>query len=183
VSPDHDAGDEAGRQGPPSERPDLDGYGIATSAEGLMPWSWADAQLRDAHNYWICTTRPDGRPHAMPVWGAWTGEVVLFGTGPTSVKSRNLAGSPHVTVHLESGDEVVILEGVAERLDMASDEGRGAMAELGAAFETKYAWRPDPDDPNDPEMALFRVAPTRVYGWREKDFVSSATRWRFTPST
>jgi PPOX class probable F420-dependent enzyme len=162
---------------PVAERPTLDGYGIATTAEGLMPWSWADTQLREARNYWICSTRPDGRPHAMPVWGTWTGTAVLFGTGPSSVKARNLAGSPPVTVHLESGDDVVIVEGVAERMALDSDEGRRAFEALGDAFEVKYSWRPSPDDE---EMALFRVVPARAYGWREKDFVTSATRWKFS---
>jgi len=38
-----------------------------------------------------------------------------FGGGPQTVWARNLARSPQIVVHLESGDEVVILEGTAER--------------------------------------------------------------------
>lgn len=159
-----------------AERPDLDGYGIAKSAKGLLAWSWADEHLRKSRNYWICSTRPDGRPHAMPVWGTWTGEAILFGTNPTSVKACNLAASSAVTVHLESGDDAVILEGQAERMDLGEPAGQAAFALLCDAFESKYDWRPGADDP---EMALFRVAPIRAYGWREKDFTKSATRWRF----
>ncbi len=67
-------------------------------------------------NYWVCTTRADGRPHAMPVWGLWLDDAVLFSTDPESVKARNLAARPDVVVHLESGDDVVVVDGRAERL-------------------------------------------------------------------
>ena len=37
-----------------------------------------------------------------------------LGPGPRTRKGRNLAENPNVAVHPESGDDVVILEGVAE---------------------------------------------------------------------
>ena len=37
--------------------------------------------MSKAHNYWVSTTRPDGRPHVMPVWGVWI-EEILFRDGP-----------------------------------------------------------------------------------------------------
>ena len=40
----------------------------------------AVSRLRAAMVYWLATTRPDGRPHAMPVWGVLLGEVLWFGT-------------------------------------------------------------------------------------------------------
>ena len=46
-------------------------YGIPESASGTLPWSFVDEQMEAARNYWVTTVRPDGRPHAMPVWGAW----------------------------------------------------------------------------------------------------------------
>ena len=38
-----------------------------------------------SRNYWICTTRLDGRPHAKPVWGAWIDDRALWSTGDQSV--------------------------------------------------------------------------------------------------
>jgi len=86
-------------------------YGLKgpRSGSGLMPWSRASAQLTQSRNYWVCTARTDGRPHAMPVWGVWLGERLIFSTHRDSQKGRNLARDPRVAVHLESGDEVVIL--------------------------------------------------------------------------
>ncbi len=91
-------------------------YGVPTDASGSerLPWSWAVEQLTAARNYWICTTRRDGRPHAMPVWEIWQGGAVWFSTDPSSAKGRNMARDPRVVVHLESGDDTVVLEGKVE---------------------------------------------------------------------
>jgi pyridoxamine 5'-phosphate oxidase-like protein len=97
-------------------RPNFEDYGITHAAEGMLPWSFASERLERSHNYWICTTRPDGRPHAMPVWGVWVEGALYFSTAPSSVKARNLGRNPALVVHLESGDECVILEGVAEQV-------------------------------------------------------------------
>src|SRR5579883_2552413 len=94
---------------PQAERPGIDrAYGIQAGAEGLLPWHWAEERLIGSRNYWVCTTRPDGRPHAMPVWGVWSDGAFFFSTGADSVKGRNLAANPALTVHLESGDECVV---------------------------------------------------------------------------
>ena len=63
-------------------------------------------------NYWVATVRPDGRLHAVPVWGVWLNGTFHFGGGRRTRKARNLAVNPR----LESGDDVVILDGVAEEI-------------------------------------------------------------------
>jgi len=159
---------------PLAQRPDMPDYGISAEPDGLLPWSFADQQLAAARNYWIITTRPDGRPHAAPVWGVWLDSVLYFGTGPGSVKARNLAANPALVVHLESGDDVVILEGVAEWITEADTALWQRIADQYAA---KYdGFRPDPPSPQGPFVAL---RPQIALGWLEKDFVRSATRWRF----
>jgi hypothetical protein len=111
-------------------RPDIPGYGIHPDGEGILPWSFVDKRMSSARNYWVSTTRSDGRPHAAPVWGVWLDGAFYFGTGSASRKARNLAKSPNVVVHLESGDEVVIFEGGAEEV--------ADPALLDAAFRAKY---------------------------------------------
>ena len=46
-------------------------YGMGKAKNGTMKWANVCRQLEASRNYWICTTRADGRPHAMPVWGFW----------------------------------------------------------------------------------------------------------------
>ena len=104
----------------------------------------------------------------MPVWGLWWDEGVLFSSSPDSVKARNLTRDPRVVVHLESGDEVVILEGEAERTPI--DDGAAD------AYGEKYGYRPDPSVTGRPWL---RLAPTRAFAWREADYPGTATRFEW----
>src|SRR5579884_1076081 len=90
-------------------------YGLEPAAvEKMVTWDDVVAKLAGARNYWVCTTRPDGRPHAAPVWGLWMDDALCFATDPASRKGRNLTARPACVVHLESGDDAVIIEGTAE---------------------------------------------------------------------
>ncbi len=150
---------------PSRSRPRFPGYGIAEQAEGMVDWAWAVEKLTASRNYWIATTRADGRPHSMPVWGVVVDGEVWFGTSDTSVKGRNLARSPELVATTESGDETVILEGVAAREPVTQ--------EVADAYEAKYAWRPE-------EVGTFYVVrPRRAFAWREADYPQSATRFDF----
>jgi PPOX class probable F420-dependent enzyme len=146
-------------------------YGIAGRRAAMLPWSWARRRLAAAHNYWIATTRPDGRPHAMPIWGVWLDETLLFSTARRSRKARNLARRPRAVVHLESGDQTVILEG---RVREVTD--RALLGRYANAYDAKYRFRPEPGDRTNVTYALAaRVA----FAWRERDFPKSATRFAF----
>ena len=54
----------------------------------VLPWSFALERLERARNCWIATTRPDGRPHAVPV-GVLVDGTVYFGGGSETVWARN----------------------------------------------------------------------------------------------
>ncbi len=146
-------------------------YGISKTTSGTLGWDWAVERLEGARTYWICTTRPDGRPHVMPVWAVWLDGAVYFATGRTTRKARNLVADPRIAVHLESGDEVVILEGIARE---ASDDAE--LTELLERYQQKYGVEPPL---RDPATTVYRLAPEVAFGWREKDFPTSATRWLF----
>ena len=160
-----------GDRTPVAGRPGMEGYGISKSLEGLMAWEWATEQIAWSRNYWIASTRPDGRPHAMPVWGVWVDDALMFSTGGTSRKGRNIAARPAIVAHLESGDDAVVLEGVAERVTDA-----GALARFVEAYFAKYQFRPDTSDGTSPVYAL---RPAVAFGWLEKDYPKTATRWVF----
>ena len=159
---------------PTAGRPEMPkSYGLKgpRSGSGLIRWLQASAQLTQARNYWVCTVRADGRPHAMPVWGVWLEDRLFFSTSRASQKGRNLARDSRVVVHLESGDEVVILEGVAEEV---MDVGR--LTRFAEAYDAKYHFRPDIHNRDD---VTYAVRPQAAFGWLEKDFPGGATRWKF----
>jgi hypothetical protein len=147
-----------------------EGYGIAPATEGkLLPWQWVEAQMTVSRNYWVGTVDAAGRPHITPVWGMWFEGAFYFGTDAKSRKARNLAGNLNIVVHLESGDEAVIFEGVAERVTDA-----GFLERFADAYKTKYDFRPDL---TDDATATYTLVPRVVFAWMEANFPQTATRW------
>ncbi len=105
------------KRAPRSCRPYMPGYEMMfVKNRGSLPWTWAAKRLSASHNYWLATTRPDGRPHVMLVWGVWIDDAFYFSTDQRSRKSRNLAANPNCVVCPEGAGEAVILEGIAEEV-------------------------------------------------------------------
>ena len=111
---------------PVAGRPQMpDGYGIPESNDGLLPWRYVDEQMGQSKNYWLCTVRPDGRPHSVPLWAAWVDGVLYYDGAPDTIHNRNVAANPNVSVHLEDGTTAVILEGVHYRYVQGQTVGDG----------------------------------------------------------
>ncbi|MBZ5627915.1 MAG: pyridoxamine 5'-phosphate oxidase family protein [Acidobacteriia bacterium] len=148
------------------------GYGMPKGTGGLLSWEEVEQKIADAHNYWVCTTRPDGSPHTMPVWAVWWNGAVYFSTDRGSRKARNIMANPAMAIHLEIPREVVILEGTAEEVN-----DRAVLEPLDDLYQKKYEMRLS-DAPG--ESFLVRLKPKVVLAWTEKEFASSPTRWEFT---
>ncbi len=129
-----------------------------------------DERLRTEPIIWLATTRPDGRPHVAPTWAIWHENVLYFDGSPETRRMRNLAQNPAISVHLESGDEVVIVEGV---WDQAAELGPALRARLQAASVAKYG-------AGGGDEAVFVVRPRTVLAWHR--LPEDATRWRFPPA-
>ena len=113
----------------------------------------------------------------MPVWGAWLDDVFYFvGTGK---KIRNLRANPQAVVHLESGDDVVLIEGRFEEIERP---GQALLQLVDEEFIRKYkTYRPsehlnDRTKSSFPPEGLFAVYPQLVIAW--SGMASDATRWR-----
>jgi len=142
---------------------------------GLKPWSWALERLEKSHNYWISTTRPDGRPHLMIVWGIWWQDAFWFSTGPRTRKAKNIAADPHVVIGAEKADEAVILEGIAEEV-----KDRPVWKQFARIYDIKYGGSVYPILESC-GGSVYRVVPLQVFGQDEhaENFMDSVTRWRF----
>lgn len=153
-----------------TSRPSMPGYGVVGEKEGagLLPWSFVEERMAAAHNYWIGTCKPNGRPHSAPVWGLWHEGAFYFSTGDKSRKGRNLATNPAVSVHLESGDQAVMFEGDVEAVSDAK-----LLKALDKAYKAKYGF------PMQGPGIIFALKPKRAFAWREQDFPQCATRWTF----
>ena len=144
------------------------GYGVGDPQYGFQPiqWIWVVERVTAARNYWIAVTRADGGPHLTPVWGLWHNDAFHFFTDPDSLKARAIRRDPRAVVHLESGDEVIIIEGTLEPT--------AATPDLISAYETKYAM-----SLGDNPSGLYRLQLAKTLAWLESDFPKTATRWLF----
>jgi nitroimidazol reductase NimA-like FMN-containing flavoprotein (pyridoxamine 5'-phosphate oxidase superfamily) len=154
----------------------MPGYGTLPAGEGsgLLPWSWAEERLVSSRNYWIATVWPDGRPHAMPVWGMWHDDSFWFSSSRPSRKSKNLGANPRCVVTTEDALNPVVVEGTARLLTDPNDLAT-LLALENAKYETDYKLESLAPDVN----SCFRVAPKWVFGLAHGDFTGSPTRWAF----
>jgi general stress protein 26 len=150
--------------------PYMPGYGV--TGENLLPWSWAEEHLAAARNYWVSSVWPDGRPHAMPVWGAWHQSAVWFTSGGRSRKVQNLRANPRCVVTTEDAVDPVVVEGIAE---VVTD--LGVITELIGILNAKYEDSYTVEFLDPAVNATVRVLPQKVLALRHDDFTGSPTRW------
>ncbi len=168
-----DTNNAASTREPNPVRPRLpEEYGVPCTEDGMVAWDWVVERLGRARNYWVCTASPNGRPHAVPVWAAWLDGTLYFDGHPQTRWGRNLQSNPAISVHLESGDEVVILEGGVEDIAQLDRDRADRLAQL---FAGKYEQAPNPDD--WVARGLFALRPRLVLAWSE--FPKTLTKWRF----
>ena len=143
---------------------------------GLKQWSWALERLEKSHNYWIATSRPDGRPHLMVVWGIWWQDAFWFTTGPRTRKAKNIGAHPNVVIGTENADEAVILEGIAHEI-----EDRSVWRQLAKVYNGKYGGDVEPILMSS-DGSVYRVEPQVAFGQDEhaENFAEAMTRWRFS---
>lgn len=64
----------------------------------------------------LSTVRADGRPHAAPVWYDLDGDTIVFTTGRSTIKGRNLSRDPKVALCVQDENPpfaFVMVEGIA----------------------------------------------------------------------
>ncbi len=104
-----------------------------------------------------------------PVWGVWVDNACYFDGIYTARWARNLAENPLAWVHLESGTDVVIVDGTFDEATADADECRATSA----AWDAKDGRvRPDPSGDG-----IYRVRPRVVRAWTQ--FPDDATRYVF----
>jgi nitroimidazol reductase NimA-like FMN-containing flavoprotein (pyridoxamine 5'-phosphate oxidase superfamily) len=168
----------------------IDGYDAPT-----IPWEKALGRLEDtfrlqgpgeegtAHTRWLATTRPDGRPHVVPLGAIWLDGAMYFSAGENTRKARNLATNPHCVVTFSAPDLDIVVEGEAENVteeaklrrvaDVYESIGWAPTVRDGAFYHEYSAPSAGP-----PPWHVYEVTPTTIFGLGT-DEPYGATRWRF----
>ena len=63
----------------------------------MTPEECRDFLLVQARTGKLATVRADGRPHIAPIWFDLDGETIVFNTGETTVKARNIQHDARVS--------------------------------------------------------------------------------------
>ena len=138
------------------------------------PWKLAHDRLakpEEARTCWLATTRPDGRPHLMPVIAFWVDGAMHMVVGEGTQKAKNIAADGHCVIAtgsttLPSLD--IVIEGHADALTDAKEVRHIAtfLKKNGWPLEAKGAKVDGPNAPTagPPPYRIFRIVPSRVFG-------------------
>jgi len=72
----------------------------------------------------LSTVREDGRPHVAPIWFVWNEGKIIFCTGDSSIKAKNIKHNPKVSICVDDESPpyaFVIVEGIAKFSDNQKD--------------------------------------------------------------
>lgn len=147
--------------------------GYVDNPTSSVSWNYVVKRLEDSKNYWLCSVRPDGRPHTIPRWGVFLDGRFYYDGSPETRHAINISSNAHVSLHLESGDEALIAEGSSAP---AGKPPEVLAKRLAAAYRAKYekfGYAPEPNQWNDGGLYVF--TPVKVLAWTS--FVDDPTRF------
>ncbi|MEO8355293.1 MAG: pyridoxamine 5'-phosphate oxidase family protein [Chloroflexota bacterium] len=149
--------------------------GYVDNPSSYVDWSWVAAQLTESKNYWLCSVRPDSRPHVVPRWAVYRDGKIYYDGSPETRHNRNTESNPNISVHLESGDQVIILEGTSLPAGKPSAELANQLVE---AYRKKYAEQGYSPEPHQwDEGGLYVFTPRQCIAWTK--FNEDPTKFTF----
>jgi hypothetical protein len=137
--------------------------GYVDNPKSTVSWEVVVQRLSASKDYWLCSVRPDGRPHAVPRWGVFVEGKFYYDGSPETRHARNIAENPHVALHLESGDEALIAEGTSVPAGKPAPELAERLAAAYCAKYEKFGYAPKPDQWDAGGLYVF--TPQKVLAW------------------
>ena len=149
--------------------------GYVDNPTSEVSWDYVTQQLTEAKNYWLCSVRPNGRPHCVPRWAVYMDGLIYYDGSPETRHARNIIENPHVSLHLESGDQAIILEGTSRPAGKPSAELAQQLAAAYRAKYTQHGYSPKPDQWD--EGGLYVFTPRQCLAWTV--FFEDSTKFIF----
>lgn len=149
--------------------------GYVDKPASYLTWAWVAEQLTVSKHYWLASVRPNGKPHVVPRWGVFIDNKFYYDGSPETRHARNILGNPNVTLHLESGEKAIILEGTSHPADKPDPE---FAKQLAKAISAKYAVLGYSPEPNQwDEGGLYIFTPRQCIAWSK--FNDDPTKFLF----
>lgn len=149
-------------------------YGTSKASE-FVEWSHIEDRLIRDRVYWIATVGEGGRPRVRPIDGVYVDGAIYVGGSPETRWVRKAATNPHVSIHLDGVDDVIIAEGEAEVMNGMGDEPAERLAQASNAKFPEYRMT----------AAVYRsrgaiaIRLRKIISWT--DITRNPTRFRFDP--
>jgi hypothetical protein len=155
--------------------------GYVDKPVSYVDWDWVAAQLTDSKNYWLCSVRPPSsdaqgpRPHVVPRWCVFVDNKIYYDGSPETRHARNIESNPNVSVHLESGDQVIILEGTSVPAGKPSTELANRLVKEYRRKYREHGYSPEPAQWD--EGGLYVFTPRQCLAWTS--FTENPTKFTF----
>ncbi len=140
-----------------------------------VAWEYVEERLIQSVNYWLRSPRPNGHPHVIPRWGVFVDGKFYYDGSPETRHAQNIAQNANVTLHLESGSEVVIMYGTSKVAGKPSAE---LAQKISQGYKAKYSaqgYAPEPNQWND--GGLYAFTPRQCLAWTK--FAEDPTKFVF----
>jgi hypothetical protein len=148
--------------------------GYADNPTSTLTWDWVAARLTESKHYWLCSVRPNGKPHVVPRWCVYVDGKIYYDGSPETRHARNIEKNPNVSLHLESGSDAIIMEGIAEPAGKPSPELGKKLSQAYKKYkEFGYAPKPNAWD----QGGLFVFTPRQCIAW--SNFTQDPTKYIF----
>jgi hypothetical protein len=140
-----------------------------------VSWDYVEKRLTDSVNYWLCTVKPNGAPHVVPRWGVFLDGKFYYDGSPETRHARNLESNANTTLHLESGNDVVIMDGESAPAPKPDPDLAQRLSEAYCKKYESEGYTPTPDQWN--EGGLFIFTPRQCLAWTK--FFENPTKFVF----
>jgi Pyridoxamine 5'-phosphate oxidase len=167
------------------------------ASPGTTSWDVARERLANPEQQWttwLATTRPDGRPHLMPVIAVWIDDAYHFIAGTGTRKARNLAANDRCVIALGSRtlpSMDIVVEGSAQPLNDPAEVER--MADVFRSnnwpldVRGNEVFGPNAPSAGPPPYRIFRMIPSKAFGLPgtfgmdkfDQEELPKPTRWEF----
>ena len=148
--------------------------GYADHPTSALTWDWVAAQLTESKNYWLCSVRPNSRPHVVPRWGVFIDSKFYYDGSPETRHARNIMKNPHISLHLENGSKAIILEGTAAPAGKPSPELGNKLSQAYKKYK-EFGYTPKSNAWD--EGGLYVFTPRQCIAW--SNFTEDPTKFIF----
>lgn len=149
--------------------------GYVDKPKTFLTWQQVASQVAESKHYWLCSVRPNGRPHVVPRWGAFLDNKFYYDGSPETRHAQNIMQNPHVTLNLEDGEKAIFMEGISKPAGKPDPQFAQRLAKAIGDKYSERGYSPKPDQWD--QGGLYVFTPRQCIAWSQ--FNENPTKFVF----